>query len=90
MALGLHKGDGGAHLHTFHPTGGSGSAQYFHDAQWLDLNMRQNGHGPEYTGRYDQTRVDYDRVPPKPVLDGEPITASRVVARHRRSQRGKR
>ena len=63
MALGLHKGDGGTHLHTFHPTGASGSAQYFHEAQWLDFNMRQNGHVPEFTGHYDQTRVDYDRAP---------------------------
>ena len=73
MALGLHKGDGGTHLHTFHPTGGSGSAQYFHDAPWLDFNMRQNGHVAEFTGRYDQTLADYERTPVKPVLDGEPI-----------------
>ena len=43
MALGLHKGDGGSHLTTFHPTGGSGSAQYFHNAPWLDFNMRKMG-----------------------------------------------
>ena len=55
MAHGLRTGDGGAHLITFHPTGGSGSSQYFHDAAWLDVNMRQNGHAAEYTGRYDQT-----------------------------------
>ncbi len=80
MARGLRKGDGGAHLITFHPTGGSGSAQYFHDAGWLDVNMRQNGHVAEYTGRYDQTRVDYDRSPAKPVLDGEPIYEDHPVA----------
>ncbi len=80
MARGLRKGDGGAHLITFHPTGGSGSAQYFHDAGWLDVNMRQNGHAAEYTGRYDQTRVDYDRSPAKPVLDGEPIYEDHPVA----------
>ena len=73
MARGLRKGDGGAHLMTWHPTGGSGSAQYFHDDAWLDFNMRQNGHVAEFTGRYDQTRADYDRKPVKPVLDGEPI-----------------
>ncbi len=73
MALGLHKGDGGTHLHTFHPTGGSGSSQYFHGAQWLDFNMRQNGHVAEFTGRYEKTREDYDRTPVKPVIDGEPI-----------------
>ena len=80
MALGLHKGDGGVHLHTFHPTGGSGSAQYFHDSAWLDFNMRQNGHVAEFTGRYDQTRVDYDRTPIKPVLDGEPIYEDHPVS----------
>jgi len=73
MAKGLRKGDGGKHLITFHPMGGQGSAQYFHDADWLDFNMRQNGHQAEFTGRYDKTRADYDRKPIKPVLDGEPI-----------------
>jgi hypothetical protein len=73
MARGLRKGDGGAHLKTFHPPGGSGSSKWFHSDDWLDFNMRQNGHAAEFTGRYDQTRVDYDRIPVKPVLDGEPI-----------------
>jgi hypothetical protein len=73
MAKGLQEGDDKRHLITFHPSGGSGSSQYFHDASWLAFNMRQNGHVAEYTGRYDATRTDYDRVPTKPVLDGEPI-----------------
>jgi len=73
MARGLRQGDGGAHLVTFHPTGGCGSAQWFHNEDWLDFNMRQNGHQAEFTGRYDQTRADYDRSPPKPVIDGEPL-----------------
>ena len=73
MARGVRAGDGGAHLITWHPRGGEGSAQYFHDDEWLDFNMRQNGHAVEFTGRYDQTRVDYDRTPIKPVLDGEPV-----------------
>jgi hypothetical protein len=73
MARGLRKGDGGAHLITFHPSGGHGSAEWFHDEEWLDFNMRQNGHTAEFTGRYDQTRADYDRVPVKPVVDGEPL-----------------
>ena len=42
--------------------------------------MRQNGHGTEYTGRYDQTRADYARVPIKPVLDGEPIYEDHPVS----------
>ncbi len=73
MARGLRRGDGGAHLITFHPTGGSGSPKRWHDEDWLDFNMRQNGHEAEYTGRYDQTAADYHRTPIKPVLDGEPI-----------------
>jgi hypothetical protein len=80
MARGLRAGDGGTHLITFHPRGGSGSAQYFHDEDWLDVNMRQNGHAPEFTGRYDQTRADYDRTPAKPVLDGEPIYEDHPVS----------
>ncbi len=73
LARGLRKGDGGAHLMTLHPPGGAGSSKWFHDDAWLDFNMRQNGHGTEFTGRYDQTRADYDRTPVKPVIDGEPI-----------------
>jgi hypothetical protein len=73
MARGLRAGDGGNHLRTFHPPGGNGSSQWFHGEDWLDFNMRQNGHVTEFTGRYAQTRADYDRTPIKPVLDGEPI-----------------
>lgn len=73
LALGLRQGDGGAHLITFHPPGGRGSAEYLHNEPWLDFNMRQNGHGAEFTGHYDKTKTDYDRVPTKPVLDGEPL-----------------
>ncbi len=80
LARGLRRGDGGAHLITFHPTGGSGSAQWFHGEDWLDFNMRQNGHVAEFTGRYDQTRADYDRAPVKPVLDGEPIYEDHPVS----------
>jgi hypothetical protein len=79
MAQGLRAGDGGTHLMTLHPPGGNGSSTWFHADAWLDFNMRQNGHGTEFTGRYDQTRVDYDRSPIKPVLDGEPIYEAHPV-----------
>jgi hypothetical protein len=46
---------------------------WLHDEMWLDFNMRQNGHVKEFTGRYDATRTDYDRIPIKPVVDGEPL-----------------
>ncbi len=73
MARGLRLGDGGAHLITLHPNGGEGSSKWFHNEDWLDFNLRQNGHAAEYTGRYDQTRVDYNLLPVKPVIDGEPV-----------------
>ena len=80
MAKGLRMGDGGAHLMTFHPPGGNGSSTWFPDDDWLDFNMRQNGHVAEFTGRYDKTRKDYDRMPIKPVLDGEPIYEDHPVS----------
>ena len=80
MARGLRTGDGGNHLMTLHPPGGAGSAGWFHDEAWLDFNMRQNGHVAEFNGRYDQTRVDYDRTPAKPVLDAEPIYEDHPVS----------
>jgi len=73
MAEGLKEGDGGSHLMSFHPTGGSGSSQYFHNEPWLDFNMRQNGHSLSYTERYYATADDYRLEPAKPVIDAEPI-----------------
>lgn len=80
MALGLRKGDGGSQLITFHPPGGRGSAEWFHDEGWLDFNMRQNAHVPEFTGRYDKTLEDYNRAPVKPVIDGEPLYEDHPIA----------
>jgi hypothetical protein len=80
MARGLRQGDGGAHLLTFHPRGGRGSAQDFHEDAWLDFNMRQNGHNAKFTEGYQNTRVDYDRTPVKPVLDGEPLYEDHPVS----------
>jgi hypothetical protein len=51
-----------------------------HDEPWLDFNLRQNGHGLEFTGKYDWTRSDYDRAPTKPVIDAEPIYEGHPVA----------
>jgi len=73
MARGLKKGDGGRHLMTFHPRGGGTSSQYFHTDEWLDFNMRQNGHNADYTGSYSKTADDYALQPTKPVIDGEPL-----------------
>lgn len=73
MAKGLKLGDGGSHLITVHPQGGQGSSQNFHNDEWLDFNMRQNGHSLSYTERYFQTLNDYNLQPVKPVIDAEPI-----------------
>ncbi len=73
MAKGLQEGDGGNHLISFHPPGGSGSSKDFHNEEWLDFNMRQNGHSLSYTERYFLTGEDYKLTPVKPVLDAEPI-----------------
>lgn len=79
LAEGVRAGDGGAHLITFHPVGCQGSAQYFHDEPWLDFNMRQNSHLPEYKC-YAETLTDYRRTPAKPVIDGEGIYEDHPVA----------
>jgi hypothetical protein len=80
MASGLRKGDSGAHLITFHPPGGNGSSTWFHEDDWLDFDMRQNGHQTEYTGRYNKTHLDYEKTPTKPVIDGEPIYEDHPVS----------
>lgn len=80
MAAGLKRGDGGKHLMTFHPPGGNGSSTWFHEAGWLDFNMRQNGHAVDFTGHYDATKVDFDRKPKKPVIDGEPLYEDHPIA----------
>lgn len=79
MAKGLRSGDGGRHLITFHPTGAQGSAQFFHNEDWLDFNMRQNGHAADYDN-YAATHADYERKPIKPVLDGEPLYEDHPIA----------
>ena len=71
MAQGLAKGDGGVHLITYHPRGGQTSSTWFHDEEWLDFNMIQSGHNIE-NRNYDEIVANYDLVPVKPVLDGEP------------------
>jgi hypothetical protein len=79
MGRGVRKGDP-RNLITWHPMGGQGSAQYFHGEDWLDFNMRQNGHNTRFNQGFQNTRADYDRTPVKPVLDGEPIYEDHPVS----------
>ena len=80
MARGLRAGDGGTHLCTFHPMGGHSSSEWFHKNDWLDFNMRQNGHDAEFTPSYAGTIDDYNREPIKPVIDGEAIYEDHPVS----------
>jgi hypothetical protein len=65
MAKGLRAGDGGAHLITFHPVGGRGSAEWFHAEDWLDFYMRQNGHGVEFGPPLSRAAAEMIRAAPK-------------------------
>jgi len=72
MARGLEKGDGGAHLKTYHPQGTSNSAQLFHADEWLDFNMIQSGHARPVRPNLIDAQKNLHRTPTKPTLDGEP------------------
>jgi lysophospholipase L1-like esterase len=76
MAKGVTEGVGNPDkiLMTFHPqpnTGGS-SSYWFHDDNWLDINMLQTGHC-QNTPMWDDISIDYNRQPIKPVFNGESI-----------------
>ena len=79
MAKGIQKGDGGAHLITFHPRGPGQSSDFFHTADWLDFNMFQSSHGAHDHDNGLFAEEDYARTPRKPTLDGEPRYENIVV-----------
>jgi hypothetical protein len=69
------------HLMTYHPYGRRQSSEWFHRDAWLDFNMVQSGHRDyaqddskkgyaQDNWRY--IREDFEKLPTKPVLDGEP------------------
>ena len=77
MAAGVAEGVGGADraLMTFHPQPEqpeASSAKWFHQDQWLDLNMLQTGHCRD-TPVWESITTDYNRNPTKPVVNGESI-----------------
>ena len=70
------------HLMTFHPIGQKSSSEWFHHCDWLDFNMIQSGHSQRSYGIYKQLLIpDYQRIPQKPVLDGEPRYEDHPVGR---------
>src|SRR5690606_38269800 len=66
MARGIASGDGGRHLITYHPQGRQSSSRFFHDADWLDFNMHQSGHGSADFHNFEATLADYRLAPAKP------------------------
>lgn len=72
MAAGIREGDHGVHPITFHPSGESSSSDYVHEEPWLDFNMTQTGHGRQHLESWKFIQSDYERLPVKPTLDGEP------------------
>jgi hypothetical protein len=79
IAEGLREGDGGSHLITFHPRGPGLSSDYFHSAEWLNLNMYQSSHAAHDHDNGLFAEHDYALQPPKPTLDGEPRYEHLVV-----------
>jgi hypothetical protein len=72
MAKGIREMVGNTQLITYHPMGGSNSAMWFHNDEWLDLNMFQSGHGEVNNQNYKIASHIYNLPSTKPVLDGEP------------------
>jgi len=73
LAQGFQSRQTSPHLTTFHPQGEQSSAMNFHEADWLDFNMLQTGHGRAGLDHIDRMmRAAIQRHPAKPVLDGEP------------------
>jgi hypothetical protein len=71
MAKGLKDGSSGLHLVSYHGSGQTTSATWFHKAAWLDFNSIQSGHGwGAKTYRF--ITSDYALSPAKPALDMEP------------------
>jgi hypothetical protein len=72
MAKGIRDAIGQKQIMTYHPMGGHNSSTWFHNDNWLDLNMFQSGHGEVNNQNYKITQKTYALFPAKPVLDGEP------------------
>jgi len=69
------------HLMTFHPWGENSSSQWFRHSDWLDFNMVQTGHSQRSYAIYKKLlSPDYETIPEKPVLDGEPRYEDHPVA----------
>ncbi len=76
MAEGITEGTGGKDkaIMTYHPQPqeqGS-SSTWFHQDEWLDFNLFQNGHCRNVPV-WERITRDYNLTPTKPTMDGEPL-----------------
>jgi hypothetical protein len=72
MIRGVREGTSGRALITYHPWGEHSSSEFWEGERVLDINMMQSGHARHDFDVWDMIQKDFDKVPPKPVLDGEP------------------
>jgi Protein of unknown function (DUF4038)/Putative collagen-binding domain of a collagenase len=72
LGEGVREGDGGAHLVTFHPCGGSSSSGQTELRDLLDFDMIQSGHHLDNTPNWQLVRQDHHLEPTRPTLDAEP------------------
>ncbi|QGQ94997.1 DUF4038 domain-containing protein [Paenibacillus psychroresistens] len=70
VALAVKETDTYGRLITTHPVHKSGDT--YHQASWLDFNMVQSGHGNNQDTAFLFVRDEWNRNPPKPVLNAEP------------------
>lgn len=71
MAKGLQKAVGNTQLISFHTQVGYSSLDFFVGDSWLDISMRQSGHRNDTL--WSRISWDYDKKPPRPVMDAEPL-----------------
>ena len=73
MARGIREGVSAPLVMTYHIFGGHSSGEQLHAEDWLDVNMMQSGHGSGQDAPvWEMIAQDYQRLPVKPTLDGEP------------------
>jgi hypothetical protein len=71
MGRGLRDGSGGRQLISYHGSGHTSSSEWFHQADWLDFDSIQSGHGWA-AKTYEFIEHDRGLSPPKPTVDMEP------------------
>ncbi|MEP7110866.1 MAG: DUF4038 domain-containing protein [Ferruginibacter sp.] len=66
---GIREGDGGTHLITVHPDPSPKSSSFIQQQEWLSFNTLQTWSSKFIN--YEMVKSDYEKVPVKPVVNGE-------------------